>query len=40
MPCPYLVCGTWPEALAFIRARGEARGVAVPELTCPWPELA
>lgn len=40
MPCPYLVCGTWSEALAFVRARGEARGVAVPEFPCPWPELA
>lgn len=40
MPCPYLVCGTWPEALQFIRARADERSIVVPEFPCPWPELA
>lgn len=39
MPCPYLVCGTWSEAIAFARAQADARGVVVPELASPWPEL-
>lgn len=40
MPCPYLVCGTWREALAYVRTQAQPRGVDVPEFACPWPELA
>jgi hypothetical protein len=40
MPCPYLVCGTWPEALKYVQAQARQWNVALPELACPWPELA
>lgn len=40
MPCPYLVCGTWAEAIAYARAQAGKGGVVLPELASPWPELA
>lgn len=37
MPCPYQVCGTWEEALAFVRIAGEARGLKLPAQIAPPP---
>ncbi|MDC0674911.1 hypothetical protein [Nannocystis radixulma] len=39
MPCPYLVCGTWSEAIAYARAQASKGGVELPELASPWTEL-
>ena len=39
MPCPYLVCGTWSEAIAYACAQADKAGVDLPQLASPWPEL-
>ncbi|WAS90353.1 hypothetical protein [Nannocystis punicea] len=39
MPCPYLVCGTWSEAIAYACGQAGKAGVPLPELASPWPGL-
>ncbi|MDC0723330.1 hypothetical protein [Nannocystis bainbridge] len=40
MPCPYLVCGTWSEAIAQARTQARGAGFHLPELASPWPQVA
>jgi hypothetical protein len=37
---PYLVCGTWAEAIAYVRGQAGRRGLVLPEVACPWLEVA
>jgi len=39
MPCPYDVCGTFDEALAFVQKHANKRGLALTAPTRPWPDL-
>jgi hypothetical protein len=36
MPCPYQVCSSFDEALAWVRKMADARGLAVPEIPNLW----
>jgi len=36
MPCPYQVCGSFAEALAFVRKEAGLRGLAVPSVPNVW----
>ncbi|MGZ3405335.1 MAG: hypothetical protein ACXVAN_02755 [Polyangia bacterium] len=36
MPCPYQVCSSFDEALAWIRKMAEARGLALPDIPNVW----
>jgi len=40
MVCPYVVCSTFDDALAFVRAQATRGGLTVPPtVRTPWPEL-
>jgi hypothetical protein len=40
MVCPYVVCGTFDDALAFVRAQAQRGGLRLPStVRSPWPEL-
>jgi hypothetical protein len=36
MPCPYQVCSSFDEALAWVRKLADARGLAVPDIPNLW----
>jgi hypothetical protein len=36
MPCPYQVCSSFAQAVAFVRTEAEKRGVAMPDVPNPW----
>jgi hypothetical protein len=36
MPCPYQVCRSFDEAVAFVRGEAHKRGMMVPPLQNPW----
>jgi hypothetical protein len=36
MPCPYQVCGSFAEAIEFVRGFGEQRGIAMPDVPNIW----
>ncbi len=36
MPCPYQVCSSFDEALAWVRVKGKARGLDVPSVPNVW----
>jgi hypothetical protein len=41
MVCPYVVCSTFDDAVAFVRAQAERGGLRLPSaVRSPWPELA
>lgn len=39
MPCPYEVCGTLDEALAFVQKQANKRGLALAAPRRPWPDV-
>jgi len=40
MVCPYMVCGSFADAEAFVRAQAPNRHIVLPPtLRCPWPDL-
>ena len=39
MPCPYDVCGTFDEELAFVKKQADKRGLALAAPTRPWSDL-
>jgi len=39
MPCPYDVCGTFAEALTFVRKHATKRGLALADARRPWSDL-
>jgi hypothetical protein len=39
MPCPYEVCATFDEALAFIRRQADKRGLTLHAPRRPWPDV-
>jgi hypothetical protein len=39
MPCPYQVCATFDEALAFVRQQADKQGLALPAVRPPWDDL-
>jgi hypothetical protein len=39
MPCPYEVCGTFDDALAFVTQQATKRGLKLAAPRRPWPDL-
>jgi hypothetical protein len=39
MPCPYQVCASFDDALAFVRRQATDRGLVLPAARRPWPDL-
>jgi len=39
MPCPYEVCGTYADAIAFVDGQAEKRGVLHKPPKPPWPDV-
>jgi len=39
MPCPYQVCGTFDDAMAFLRAAASSAGLALPVARRPWADV-
>jgi hypothetical protein len=39
MPCPYQVCASFDEAVAFVRRHASERGLVLPAARKPWPDL-
>jgi hypothetical protein len=39
MPCPYQVCATFDDAVAFVRRQASDRGMVLPAARKPWPDL-
>jgi hypothetical protein len=39
MPCPYHVCGSFDDAVAFVRRHATEHGLVLPAARRPWPDL-
>jgi hypothetical protein len=39
MPCPYQVCATFDDAVAFVRRHAAEKGMVLPQARKPWPDL-
>ena len=39
MPCPYEVCGSFADAIAFVDKQADKRGLKHPAAKSPWPDV-
>jgi hypothetical protein len=39
LPCPHEVCSNWDAAVAFVQREADARGMQLPPIVRPWPDI-